>query len=99
VREAAKYDPSIMERLGNLLTGGIYGQASGMNEKLEQRDIAKQQIIQDELQRRMEERMRQYGSAPVPEPVGSELNPDRSALPVPVEPGTLRKRNTFAGGY
>ena len=99
VREAAKYDPSIMERLGNLLTGGIYGQASGMNEKLEQRDIAKQQIIQDELQRRMEERMRQYGSAPVPEPVGSELNPDRSAMPMPVEPGTLRKRNTFAGGY
>ena len=99
VREAAKYDPSIMERLGNLLTGGIYGQASGMNDKLEQRDMAKQQIIQDELQRRLEERMKAYGNPPVPEPVGSELNPDRSAMPMPVEPGTLRKRNTFAGGY
>lgn len=99
VREAAKYDPSIMERLGNLLTGGIYGQASGMNDKLEQRAIAMQQIRDEELQRRMEERMKQYGIAPVQEPVGSELNPDRGATPVPVAPGTLRKKNTFAGGY
>ena len=99
VREAAKYDPSIMERLGNLLTGGIYGQASGMNEKLQQRSLAKQQIMQDELQARMLERMRGYGISPVEEPIGSELNPDRSAAPMPVAPGTIRKKNTFAGGY
>ena len=99
VREAAKYDPSIMERLGNLLTGGIYGQASGMNEKLQQRSLAKQQIMEDELQARMLERMRGYGISPVEEPVGSELNPDRSAAPMPVAPGTIRKKNTFAGGY
>lgn len=99
VREAAKYDPSIMERLGNLLTGGIYGQASGMNEKLQQRSLAKQQIMEDELQARMLERMRGYGISPVEEPVGSELNPDRSSAPMPVAPGTIRKKNTFAGGY
>ena len=99
VREAAKYDPSIMERLGNLLTGGIYGQASGMNEKLQQRSLAKQQIMEDELQARMLERMRGYGISPVEEPIGSELNPDRSAAPIPVAPGTIRKKNTFAGGY
>jgi hypothetical protein len=61
--------------------------------------MAKQQIIQDELQRRLEERMKAYGNPPVPEPVGSELNPDRSAMPMPVAPGTIRKKNTFAGGY
>lgn len=99
VREAAKYDPSIMERLGNLLTGGIYGQASGMNEKLEQRAMAMDQIRQDEMQRRMLERMKNYGIAPAEEPVGSELNPDRSMAPAPVAPGTIRKKNTFAGGY
>ena len=98
-REAAKYDPSIMERLGNLLTGGIYGQASGMNDKLEQRTMAMKQIRDEELQRRMEDRMNQYRMGPVQEPVGSELNPDRSMAPPPVAPGTLRKKNTFAGGY
>ena len=67
VREAAKYDPSIMERLGNLLTGGIYGQASGMNDKLEQRNLAKQQVMRDEIDRRMQERMKQYGIAPAPQ--------------------------------
>jgi hypothetical protein len=99
VREAAKYDPSIMERLGNLLTGGIYGQASGMNDKLEQRAMAMKQIRDEELQRRMEDRMNQYRMGPVQEPVGSEMNPDRSMAPTPVAPGTLRKKNTFAGGY
>jgi hypothetical protein len=99
VREAAKYDPSIMERLGNLLTGGLYGKATGMDEKLEQRALAMQQIREDEIQRRMMERMKEYGIAPVEEPMGSELNPDRSAAPMPVAPGTIRKKNTFAGGY
>jgi hypothetical protein len=99
VREAAKYDPSIMERLGNLLTGGIYGQASGMDEKLAQRSMAKEQIMKDELQARMLERMKAYGISPVEEPIGSEMNPDRSMAPMPVAPGTLRKKNTFAGGY
>jgi hypothetical protein len=99
VREAAKYDPSIMERLGNLLTGGLYGKATGMDEKLEQRALAMQQIREDEIQRRMMERMKGYGIAPVEEPVGSELNPDRSAAPMPVALGTIRKKNTFAGGY
>jgi hypothetical protein len=99
VREAAKYDPSIMERLGNLLTGGIYGQASGMNDKLEKRAMAMKQIRDEEFQRRMEDRMNQYRMGPVQEPVGSEMNPDRSMAPTPVAPGTLRKKNTFAGGY
>lgn len=99
VREAAKYDPSIMERLGNLLTGGLYGKATGMDEKLEQRALAMQQIREDEIQRRMMERMKGYGIAPVEEPVGSELNPDRSVAPMPVAPRTIRKKNTFAGGY
>lgn len=99
IREAAKYDPSIMERLGNLLTGGIYGQASGMDEKLAQRSMAKEQIMRDELQARMLERMKGYGISPVEEPVGSEMNPDRSTAPMPVAPGTIRKKNTFAGGY
>ena len=99
VREAAKYDPSIMERLGNLLTGGIYGQASGMNDKLEKRAMAMKQIRDEELQRRMEDRMNQYRMGPVQEPVGSEMNPDRSMAPTSVAPGTLRKKNTFAGGY
>ena len=67
VREAAKYDPSIMERLGNLLTGGIYGQASGINDKLEQRAMAMKQIRDEELQRRMEDRMNQYRMGPVQE--------------------------------
>ena len=88
-----------MERLGNLLTGGIYGQASGMNDKLEQRTMAMKQIRDEELQRRMEDRMNQYRMGPVQEPVGSELNPDRSMEPTPVPTGTLRKKNTFAGGY
>ncbi len=98
VREAAKYDPSIMERLGNLLTGGLYGKATGMDEKLEQRALAMQQIREDEIQRRMMERMKGYGIAPVEEPVGSELNPDRSAAPMPVALHAVRLPHVLPAG-
>ena len=96
LREAAKYDPSILERLGNVLTGGIYGAATGMNDKLRAAQLAKQSLIQDELYRRMIERRRRYGmDQGNPNEIGSELNPNQAALPLSAMPSM----NTFAGGY
>lgn len=96
LREAAKYDPSILERLGNVLTGGIYGAATGMNEKLRASQLAKQSLIQDELYRRMIERRRRYGMDQGTQgEVGTELNPSQSVLPMSAMPSI----NTFAGGY
>lgn len=96
LREAAKYDPSILERLGNVLTGGIYGAATGMNDKLRAAQLAKQSLIQDELYRRMIERRRRYGmDQGTPGEIGSELNPNQAALPLSAMPSI----NTFAGGY
>lgn len=95
LQEAAKYDPSVLERLGNLLTGGVYGQATGMNERLMAARRAKQAMMDDELYRRMIERRRRYGMSPEEEAIGGEMNPNRAVLPMSAMPSI----NTFGGGY
>jgi len=92
LQSAAQYNPGFLERVANLLSGGIYGQATGMNEKMAAAQMAKKSIMEEELRRRMLERMRRYNQGVEPEPVGSELNPVRGVAP-------MNSSNTFAGGY
>lgn len=63
LQEAAGYNPGFGSRVANLLTGGIYGQASGMNDKLAKKEIAQMQLIDDESLRRAIARARAMQAA------------------------------------
>jgi len=53
---------------GNLLTGGIYGNLSGMEGKQDMAAQAKDLIMRQEIERRLKERMAQQNLAPIEEP-------------------------------
>ena len=63
LQEAAGYNPGFGSRIANLLTGGIYGQASGMNDKLARKNIAEMELIDDESLRRAVARARAMRAA------------------------------------
>lgn len=71
-RAMSKYSPGIGETIGNLLSGGIYGQMSGMNEKMGNAQAIRQMLMQDEINRRLAQRMQAMGmggSPTTPQPV------------------------------
>lgn len=63
LQQAADYSPGFGSRVANLLTGGIYRQASGMNDKLAKKEIAQMQLIDDESLRRAIARARAMQAA------------------------------------
>lgn len=65
---AASYDPGLLKRIGNLMSGGIYGQFSGMAEKQQIASQAKDLIIQQEMERKLRDRMAQQNLNPIEEP-------------------------------
>lgn len=68
LKAASQYNPSLLQKFGNLLTGGIYGAVSGMDEKQDMAAQAKQLIMQQEIERRLMEKMQQQNLPPVQEP-------------------------------
>lgn len=104
LQEAANYNPGFAQRAANLLTGGLYGQASGMNDKLARSDIAQMELIDDESLRRAVARaraMEMSKSIMAPPPQDDEMNPTKrrympqaliAAAPdnQPVNPGYYR---------
>lgn len=60
LKKIAAYDPGIMSRLGNLLTGGLLGEATGTNALERRSNTASDLIREEELQKRrleMEKRL------------------------------------------
>ena len=80
LQEAANYNPGFGQRAANLLTGGLYGQASGMNDKLARREIAQMELIDDESLRRAVARARAMEAAQSigsPPPQDDEMDPTK----------------------
>lgn len=104
LQQAADYNPGFGSRIANLLTGGIYGQASGMNDNLAKKEIAQMQLIDDESLRRAVARARAMQAAQsimAPPPQDDEMDPtNRRYMPQasiaaapsnqPVNPGYYR---------
>lgn len=72
----ADYNPGIGERAANLLTGGIYGGLSGMNEKMANAEAIRRTLMQDQLNQRLAQRMQSYGM----QPGQATLNPTAEAM-------------------
>lgn len=68
LKKIASYDPGFLQRLGNLLSGGIYGAATGMTKQQGRADEAAEMIRQEELQKRLMARMARNGPQPFTTP-------------------------------
>jgi hypothetical protein len=60
--------PGILERVGNLLSGGIYGAATGMQDRIDLSDKAAAMIRQEELEKRLMRRLAAMGPQPMMTP-------------------------------
>lgn len=72
LKEAASYEQGLGARLGNLLTGGLYGEFSGDNQKM--RDVnminqAKNQVRQDQIMEQLYNKMAELA----PQPQGTDV--------------------------
>jgi hypothetical protein len=61
LEQAAKYRPGAVSQIANLLTGGLYGMASGATQKSVDAEIARQALFQENLQNRLMQRQRMEG--------------------------------------
>jgi len=71
LKKIAAYDPGVLGRLGNLLTGGILGEATGMNSKMDRAGSAADMIREEEMNKRLMDRMRRLIAAQSPQPFTS----------------------------
>ena len=61
LEQAAKYRPGAVSQIANLLTGGLYGMASGATQKSVDAERARQALFQENLQNRLMQRQRMEG--------------------------------------
>ena len=57
LEQAAKYRPGAVSQIANLLTGGLYGMASGATQKSEDASTARQFLLQNRMQELQQQRM------------------------------------------
>ncbi len=61
LEQAAKYRPGAVSQIANLLTGGLYGMASGTTQRSVDAERARQALFQENLQNRLMQRQRMEG--------------------------------------
>ena len=86
LEQAAKYRPGAVSQIANLLTGGLYGMASGTTQKSVDAERARQALFQENLsnrlmqRRRMESLLDQAGNLGIPKQEAQKLVSEDPAL-------------------
>lgn len=86
LEQAAKYRPGAVSQIANLLTGGLYGMASGATQKSVDAERARQALFQENLsnrlmqRRRMESLLDQAADFGIPKQEAQKLVSDDPAL-------------------
>lgn len=101
IEEISKYRPGVASRIANLLTGGIFGNVSGISEKSQEAEQARRVLLQEEFQnramkrRRMEELLQGAQEAGIPSNEASDLMADPARLANRIR--DLKMREQIAG--
>ena len=82
LKKIASYDPGFLQRLGNLLSGGIYGAATGMTKQQGRSDEAAEMIRQEEMEKRLMAKLARMNPQPFSSPqMMQPMSPETQLTP------------------
>lgn len=82
LKKIASYDPGFLQRLGNLLSGGIYGAATGMTKQQGRADEAAEMVRQEEMEKRLMAKLARMNPQPFSSPqMMQPMSPETQLTP------------------
>ena len=82
LKKIASYDPGFLQRLGNLLSGGIYGAATGMNKEMGRANEAADMVRQEEMEKRLMAKLARMNPQPFSSPqMMQSMSPETQLTP------------------